>query len=1048
MSNFNNHAPYQGGYAAFNQLGQPSHYHANQQHSASPYPYQTQSPRGHRRGGPRGGPAGRGYHDSYQDNRESKEELRLRHIRSTLFKLAEDKDFHPPSDLLRLARWIEEKADDGHEAICATFRIIVTEQPHKIPLVASLLGFLTLSPRPPKKEGSAGENEQDPSATNEPESDNLGLLIVKDLVRAFRSYLDARLWRNTRLSLHLFASLVPLGIISASSLRALLASFAAVLEEPGVAASRGDRAAVCIIETMCRAGQDLLVDQGSEDGTEIPTDEARKELDALVDSVLAYNSNRKVEVELLSPFLPSSTESAGDLIREEAFEHCVSALERLRSMGYARPSFLPTPTDLLPAAISPALSKVPLAARRATLPDILVPPDEDLEGLDTGAVELAIAQLGDAETRQAGPLGPSKRRGRQNRVETGKGEMEQRRAGCGPERMGRHARWFGETVPQSKTPSSVVLRAIIGDMIDLYEINRKEAARLILELPLWLRRGTFAGKVSPEDGLFGEAEDEWWNVTSEDGSSVSIEGGWSLDDFIVESILATAFLLVNPPHNALYYTSLLREVVSMTPSTIAPSLGRTVRTIYSALDSGRMDAEVVRRLADWFSVHLSNFNFGWAWKEWVSDMSKPSSHPRVAFAKRIVELEVRLAYHDRIKQTLPVEIQESLMPPEEPSPAFTYSSKDHPYHEQAARLINSIKAKSSAQVIMADFESFKKQLIQDPSAMPTEDDAGKVKTEAEAEVVVRDVAIQAVLLVGSRSFSHFLNIVERYHTLLRQLSSSPAMRIAILAGTTRFWARSAQWVQIVFDKLLQYRIVEPADVIDFIFSPPKNEPSSILRGSGDEVPQSFSRQLAGGFERDWSSFNWWMIVRLTLDKVNGRVDQLKKRLEDREREEAYERERREAAAAAGPEVDEPEQLAPPPLPLFPTSATLPSRPDITAEDIRAEEERRKSASSEEARAGLDAIKTEQRKVLVRVTESFAKLVRLSGALELGPDVGDYDESKWQAWWVRSWFYECVRLFNKQILANQEAILEDVFGHLSEDDPVRQIVERATDMISE
>lgn len=36
-----------------------------------------------------------------------------------------------------------------------------------------------------------------------------------------------------------------------------------------------------------------------------------------------------------------------------------------------------------------------------------------------------------------------------------------------------------------------------------------------------------------------------------------------------------------------------------------------------------------------------------------------------------------------------------------------------------------------------------------------------VKTEEEAEEIKRDMAIQTILNVGSRSFSHFLNVLER-----------------------------------------------------------------------------------------------------------------------------------------------------------------------------------------------------------------------------------------------------------------------------------------------
>lgn len=64
-------------------------------------------------------------------------------------------------------------------------------------------------------------------------------------------------------------------------------------------------------------------------------------------------------------------------------------------------------------------------------------------------------------------------------------------------------------------------------------------------------------------------------------------------------------------------------------------------------------------------------------------------------------------------------------------------------------------------MILANLETFKRSIVLDPSAMPEEEDGGKVNNETEAEIVVRDLVIQAVLMVGSRSFSHFLNVVER-----------------------------------------------------------------------------------------------------------------------------------------------------------------------------------------------------------------------------------------------------------------------------------------------
>ena len=503
----------------------------------------------HRRGG---GGGGGGYRDNGYNSMQSqqqREENKARQIRSTLFKLGDDKDFHPPSDLLKLARWVQDRARDSVDPITAAFRVMVTEQPHKTPLIAALIGFMCLSPHQQDKDKDKDqdqqpkqEDDQDQLPTAEPtsEADTVGITVVKGLVKAFTTYLDARLWRNIRLSLHLFAALVPLEIISADSFRTLLLAFAAVLEEPGVSASRGDRAATCIIESLCRGGQDLL--------------DGREQLDELVDKIIAYSASRKVEVELASPF---KGEAPPDPFREEAFEHSIQAVEQLRAQGYRRPAFLPSPVDLLPPAISASASSLSLERRSVTLPEVLVPPDEE----DEAGMDVAFAQLGE----RARP---------HRKVDTGKGDADQRRSDAGPERISRQARWFPDSVPVPGTPCSVVLRTMLADMIDLYEINRKEAARLVLDLPHWLRRGTFGGKVSPDEGLCGEAEDEWWVVRlssdeAEEGEgeeNKSIEGAWSLDDFVVE--VSTALVTDCSPRFC--FGHMLIAVRAQIPSRIVP----------------------------------------------------------------------------------------------------------------------------------------------------------------------------------------------------------------------------------------------------------------------------------------------------------------------------------------------------------------------------------------------------------------------------------------------------------------------------------------------
>lgn len=88
-----------------------------------------------------------------------------------------------------------------------------------------------------------------------------------------------------------------------------------------------------------------------------------------------------------------------------------------------------------------------------------------------------------------------------------------------------------------------------------------------------------------------------------------------------------------PPHTLIYYYSVLTELCRISPTTVAPSLGKSVRKLYAALGTSGtdesagapvLDAESVRRFADWFAVHLSNYGFMWGWNDWYVSRHLPA----------------------------------------------------------------------------------------------------------------------------------------------------------------------------------------------------------------------------------------------------------------------------------------------------------------------------------------------------------------------------------------------------------------------------------------
>lgn len=164
-------------------------------------------------------------------------------------------------------------------------------------------------------------------------------------------------------------------------------------------------------------------------------------------------------------------------------------------------------------------------------------------------------------------------------------------------------------------------------------------------------------------------------------------------------------------------------------------------------------------------------------------------------------------------------------------------------------MLNLLRGRAKADDVIAHVQSLKNTL--------SESADGDVNVDA----VIRSIAVQSLLHIGSRSFSHFLNAIERYLPLLRNLagggissgSGAPhhEARMDILSAVFAFWKRSRHMVAIVFDKLMQYQIVDPTDVVAWTFT----------NAGSSSVPKT---------KNTFDAFQW-ILLKGALDKANGRV---------------------------------------------------------------------------------------------------------------------------------------------------------------------------------
>lgn len=232
-----------------------------------------------------------------------------------------------------------------------------------------------------------------------------------------------------------------------------------------------------------------------------------------------------------------------------------------------------------------------------------------------------------------------------------------------------------DTVPKTGDIAGSLIRDAIVDTIDQLDFNRDICAKFLVEVDCyWADEVTFAPRSVPVDHFGEHAE----------------KGRYKSEDMIIDAIFSQLFKLPTPEHKLVYYHSLITQCCKIAPAAIAPSLGRAIRALYKHLDT--MDLELANRFLDWFSHHLSNFEFRWRWGEWyvsmhrslfailipprVEDVNLSDLHPKKAFIIATLDREIRLSFAKRIRSTVPQPMH-ALIPErldEDNSPDFKYEN--------------------------------------------------------------------------------------------------------------------------------------------------------------------------------------------------------------------------------------------------------------------------------------------------------------------------------------------------------------------------------------
>uniref|UniRef100_A0A4W3HJM5 Nuclear cap binding protein subunit 1 n=1 Tax=Callorhinchus milii TaxID=7868 RepID=A0A4W3HJM5_CALMI len=315
-----------------------------------------------------------------------------------------------------------------------------------------------------------------------------------------------------------------------------------------------------------------------------------------------------------------------------------------------------------------------------------------------------------------------------------------------------------------------------------------------------------------------------------------------LNYHIVEVVFGELFQLPVPPHIEVMYTTLLIELCKLQPGSLPQVLAQATEMLYMRLDS--MNTICIDRFINWFSHHLSNFQFRWSWDDWSDCLALDPDKPRPKFVREVLEKCMRLSYYQRLVDIVPENFAALL--PANPLCIYKYGDESNsslPGYQVAVSVCTAIKTKAGIDEIV----SFLKDL---PNPNQDDDDDEGFSFNP----LKIDVFVQTLLYLASKSFSHSFSALAKFHEVFKVLAEGDDGKLHVLRVMYDVWKCHPQMMAMLVDKMIRTQIVDCAAVANWIFS--------------SEMSPDFTRMYV------------WEILHSTIRKMNKHVLKVQKELDE------------------------------------------------------------------------------------------------------------------------------------------------------------------------
>ena len=299
---------------------------------------------------------------------------------------------------------------------------------------------------------------------------------------------------------------------------------------------------------------------------------------------------------------------------------------------------------------------------------------------------------------------------------------------------------------------------------------------------------------------------------------------------LAEVVFGDLFCLPSSSAPVVFHTAIFIELCRLQPSKMPQILALATDMLFERLSS--MNITCFDRFVNWFSAHLSNFQFTWSWDDWEPCLKLNPSNPQPKFVKESLEKAIKLSYYQKITGTVPSSFSSLL--PAKPVCNFKYKDELESVtgdlrYTAAQKMDLVVRRRPSHEDIFLSLEEI----------IPS--------TEREDSPVFEriELFLQCILNLAKKSFSHSFSALARYHKVIKELAQTPDKKMYVLQVLGDFWKNNTSMVSVLVDKMLRLQIVTCQVVINWIFS--------------DSMASEFTRIYV------------WEIVHSTIVRMNKNV---------------------------------------------------------------------------------------------------------------------------------------------------------------------------------